>query len=477
MDCPRLLDSSLGEVARLHPISLSIHQCLAPLSWAEMKLPPADPEVNVRQLIEIFGPDDTLGVYRVTAVDTDYATGVRTLSLDHGFATLSDDIAPGGEEVFFTGSVRGVLEHLLTHQTGQPRWSLGNCDAPEDYQIVYQYGYENLMTAILSVSGSLPEGYAWRFEMSGAWVMHLEKLSSEEICEARLTRDLRSAQVNIDTADLCTRVFPFGAVVEDVRVDLTSRLGAAYVDADTTGTWGVVARSFTEPKIDNAPLLEQIARQYLEKRKDPVVSVRLSALALSEATGEPLDRFRPGALCRLPLPEAGIALAERVVEVEYPDLISRPREAILTLANRRKSAEDELTALMRENTFQILAGSGGYMTTTMAYSGAGCTNSPSEESLYITEEFVVIDSVVLTITLPYRIPTVWVRVDGTLLPGSIQSSSGITRSLDITPYLTRDAGNAIAIGKHSFSIAPARDSDVSYEATVRIVALMKSSAV
>ena len=474
---PRLLSNSLTETARLHPISLSIHHRLQPLSYAEMTLPATDPEIGPRQLIELFGPDGSLGVFRVTAVTADHAAQTQHVTLDHAFATLADSIAPGGEAVTYAGTVRQVLEHLLSHQNGYPRWVLGQCDAPGDYQIVYQYGYENLMTALLRVAQTLPEGYAWQFEMGPSWVLHLVKLPTEAQCEARLTRNLRSAEVTVDTSDLCTRVYPFGGVVDDVRIDLTSRLGVAYVDSDTVNKWGVISRTFTEPKIDNAPLLEQIARRYLEQRKDPITSVRLSALALSEATGEPLDRFSPGMLCRLPLPEQGIALAERIVEVEYPDLVSRPTEAILTLANRLPAAEDELNALLRENTYQILAGSGGYMTTTLSYSGYGCTDQPDVKRLNITEDFVVIDSVILTITLPYRIPTIWVRVDGVLLPGSIQSSSGITRSINITDYLTRDAGNAILRGEHTFAIAPARDSDVYYEATVRIVALMKSTAV
>lgn len=474
---PRLLSPSLTETARLHPISLSIHHRLQPLSYAEMTLPATDVQIEPRQLIELFGPDGSLGVYRVTAVSADHVDQTQRLALDHAFATLSDDVAPGSEAVTFAGTVRQVLEHLLTHQNGTPRWTLGQCDAPGDYQIVYQYGYENLMTALLRVAQTLPEGYAWQFEMGSAWVLHLVRLPTEAQCEARLTRNLRAAQVTVDTSDLCTRVYPFGGVVDDVRIDLTSRLGVPYVDGDTVGKWGVISRTFTEPKIDNAPLLEQIARRYLEQRQDPVTSVRLSALALSEATGETLDRFAPGYLCRLPLPEQGIALSERIVEVEYPDLVSRPTEAILTLANRLPAAEDELNSLLRENTYQILAGSGGYMTTTMLYSGSGCTNSPSVKKLVITDEFVVIDSVVLTITLPYSVPTIWVRVDGQLLPGSIQSSSGRVRSLNITSYLSRDAGNAIAVGEHSFSIAPARDYNVDYEASIRIVALMKSTAV
>ena len=37
---------------------------------------------------------------------------------------------------------------------------------------------------------------------------------------------------------------------------------------------------FAEPQIDNAPLLEQIARRYVEKRKNPVISVQLDALTV-----------------------------------------------------------------------------------------------------------------------------------------------------------------------------------------------------
>ncbi len=448
-----------------------MEQRLTPLSWAEMTLPKTDPEVQVRQLVELYDHEQSLGVYRVCAVSTQYEDGARHVTLEHGLSVLSDSIAPGGEETVIAGSVRTVVNHLLSHQTASPRWQLGECDAPEAYQITYQYGYENLLTALLSVSGTLPEGYGWRFEQRTLpWTLHLVKLSDAPECELRLSRNLRRAAVTVDATDLCTRVYPFGAVVNKVRVNLASRLGQLFVDADTTGTWGVVCQTFQEPAIDNPALLEQIARRYLEKRKQPIVSVQLSALSLKQFTGEALDRFQIGSLCLLPMPEWNQTIRERVIQIHYPDLVTRPGEAVLTLANRRPAAEDELTSLMQENRFATYVESGGYIPTALSYTGSGRADAPGMHTLDLSQGYTLINSVILTIKLETPVPTVNIRVDGQPLPGSAQSSDGYTRILDITPYLTH-SGPHVAPTEHTFSIAPVSAEPISYTATAEVMAV------
>ena len=70
---PRLLDDHLHEVTRLHPLQLSLHLTLAPLSTAEMRLPHEAPALFVRDLVELYDEQGSVGIFRVTAVQGSWA--------------------------------------------------------------------------------------------------------------------------------------------------------------------------------------------------------------------------------------------------------------------------------------------------------------------------------------------------------------------------------------------------------------------
>ena len=322
---PRLLDEGFREAARLHPARLSVTLNLRPLSRATLLLPPGE-RVSLRQWVELFTPQGSAGVFRVTEVSEAPGEGCEATLL-HGAVSLADALLPGSGEL--TGSGAQVLAALLS---GQSLWAPGEVELPEDRPLACAYNNSNLLTALGNLLDELPE-YGLCFDQSALpWKIHLRRLDGADACECRLTRNLRSLTVSVDDSELCTRVY------------MNSR--PAPVDAASAAVWGPVSRHLTANRRLNAEALTALARQYLERHSEPAVTVALDALDLHRATGEAFDRFPPGRICRVALPLDGRVIRQRVVAVRYDDVYGEPERAVVTLANRARDTADYVGGLM-----------------------------------------------------------------------------------------------------------------------------------
>ena len=312
---PRLLTPDLAEKARLRPSAGSATMSLEPLSTASLTLPEGEPEAAVRDFIELYGPDGSLGVFRVSAA-RGVCGGARQLQLEHGACTLGDCVT--APDTVLTGSARAMLEALLRCQS-RVYWALGDVEITESLADI-DAGGASVLEAVVALARALPEAMLCFDQTAFPWRLHLRRKPTSVGSECRLNRNLQGVTVTVDDASLCTRV-----TIEDGE-------GArATYDADTIGTWGAVHR-FIAAQTDDAA---SEARRYLDEHKHPAVSVELDALALSRLTGEPRDRFTLGHLCRAALPEWGTVMDERIVTVAYPDLYGQPGLARLTLCSRR----------------------------------------------------------------------------------------------------------------------------------------------
>lgn len=443
---PRLLNDHMTESARLSPLQVSLHLRLAPLSTAEMVLPHDAPELYVRDLVELYDEHGSVGVFRVTSVQEELGR-TRRIQLEHSFSTLQDTvIAAQG----FTGTVRETLTHLLAQQS-LLRWTLGDVELPEDMTIIYATEYANLLTAIQTLLDMLPEGYAPFFEQDGsAWLVHLRALSDEDACEGRLSRNLQSLQVDTDSSRLCTRVYPFGAEVESSRINLVPLEGTDHLCSDAESTWGVISRTFENDLIFDVPTLKSVAEMYLARHAQPETTITVNAVDLSTATGEDIDFFRLGRMCRLALPDFGQTLRHRIIAIDKEDVYGAPGQVVLTLTNRLSSRNEteEIDELVR----QVTAGKllGGTVTevenTNRAY---GSFNSPVVHYFTIEDWASVLD-VRITFKADSGASIRDVRVDS-IPPEDEVWKAG---SFSAMPYLTRDDLGQIAQGEHWVSFLP-----------------------
>ena len=398
---PRLMDAQMREAARLHPSLVSLTETLAPLSTAEMTLPEGEMPVTVGMFVALHTAAGPAGVYRVESV-TQLAGGEggQQLLLRHGLCTLADDILPGVTETPPSATLPEVMADLLSRQTAH-RWRLGA--APDTLCAACTWENENLLTALLSLAQPLT-GYMWDFDFSAfPWTLSLVPLP-EEVCEIRAGRSLLSARITVDRTDLCTRIYPLG--YGEGADQLTIRRangGTRFLTADTVGVWGMVKRVWMDRSITSAETLKAAAEAVLEKRKHPIVTVEADAEELSSATGEALDRFRLGAVCRMPLHDWGVMVDERVTALHRPDVYGEPTRVTVTLAKRTASAVDEISALARDSSIAMLYAQGAPSESSIHF-GDNCDPAhPARLRFFVDEDAVHVNRVRAVFTVePFR---------------------------------------------------------------------------
>ena len=323
---PRLLDSSLNELARLQPSRLSVTENLTPLSTAELTLPMSEATPVVRQFVELYDQNGSMGIYRVAAARTDYGQ-MQTVSLEHGICTLEDCTAP--EEAELSGSMRAILATILSWQH-DVWWQLGDVDVPGIFSL--SAGNQIALQALIDAA-ALCYGYALVFDQTTSpWTLHLKALPAEVTSECRLARNVSSVGIAWDESELCTRV-------------TSSLLENGYMDGPTASEWGVISRPLDVTEDATAEAAAQLAAEYLDAHKDPRISVEIDALELGALTGEPYDSFALGGLCRVALPDWGVTAIERIVSAYRPDVYGAPEEVQLTLSTMVRSTQASLAGL------------------------------------------------------------------------------------------------------------------------------------
>lgn len=445
---PRLMDRQLREVARLRPAQLSMTLNLTPLSTAEMTLAEDDAAVAVGMFVELYDAAGSAGIFRVSEVERRYGgDGGQVVRLEHGLCTLGDDVLPGYVELGGAQApTASVLQALLARQTGG-YWALGDCEYADQY--AYSFENENLLTAIASIAEPLPGEPVWAFDQSALpWRLHLRRSSDTDACECRMNRNLTCARVTIDRTALCTRIYPlgYGEGADQLHIGSVNG-GQKHLDADTIGTWGVAASTYVEPGITDAATLKAAAESVLARTKDPVVTLTLEAEELYALTGEEADRFRLGRLCRVPLPDWGVTMDERVISIRRPDVYGAPEKVRVTLANRARTATETLAALSRKASIGALYSQGAASEYSVHF-GDNCDAAhPARLRFYIDEDAVHVNKVAVRFTLEdFRGYTRSASAGGTgsIASGSIRVNASVPGQSLSTGYQI----GAVASGYH-----------------------------
>lgn len=335
MILPRLLDKNLNEIARLHPTSAMATLSLTPLSTASIVLPDdEDAKPEIRQYVELFSERESLGIFRISEIRSEYGTS-RTLSLEHAIATLDDSLTD--EDETLSGGMKAIMQAILAHQS-VAHWQVGQVDDTKtDYSI--STGYSSCLQVLQEVAKQAENCYLAFDQSSYPWTVSLLRLPDGVKSECRITRNIEDVSVSFDDSSLCTRVY-------------SSQLEGGHMDADTVSTWGIVSQAIQLDDKETQAKNTEIAQTYLEENKNPAVSVEIGAIRLAEITGEPLDSFSLGYLCRVALPEWGIAMDERVITMGFSDLVGDPMRVRLTLSSKQDNASVAL-AMITKTTRQL----------------------------------------------------------------------------------------------------------------------------
>lgn len=443
---PRLLDAQCRERTRLAPLSAALHRKLLDLSEAELRLAPDAPPIAPRALIEMYDVQGSAGIFRVSATD-ESADGTRILRLTHTLSTLADSTtAP----LSVTGTVRQALSQLLARQI-VPLWSLGDVDTPDSMTVLLATDYTDLLTALRQLLSLLPEGYALAFDQSVLpWVLHLRALSDDVACEGRLSRNVHDVRYVQDTSRLCTRVYPFGVTAEDQPLSLMPLLGTDHLDSAAQSEWGIISHTLRSEHIYDTATLRDVAQRYLAVHAVPDVTVTVRAADLSRATGEALDAFRLGTMCRLCVSTLKRCLTMRIVSIDDDDVYGAPGCMTLTLTNRLHpvSGSAEIDLLLRQVTADKLLG-GTVATVEDKNRAHGSVPSPVVH-YFTVEDWPAVLDVQVSFTPDSGVSISDLRVDDVYPPDDTWRSGHFSAM----PYLRRDAQGSIAQGEHKLILHP-----------------------
>lgn len=233
-----------------------------------------------------------------------------------------------------------VSELLDNHQSVQ-RWEMGECAVTS--ALGFTFSNENLLHAVLRSTHSVSTPVAWSFDQSSSpWKLHLTALSQSPSCELRLSRNIAGLRVTVDRGDMYTALTPIGK--DGAAIDGINGGSPQLVSAGAA-VWGKVARVYRDADEDDLLSLKAAAESELSRHDAPIVSVEVDALELSRQTGEALDKLTLGALCRIPLPEKGIALEERIIGILWEDVLHEPDKMKVFMANRLQNASGLLAGI------------------------------------------------------------------------------------------------------------------------------------
>lgn len=398
MKNPILLDrSSLAAMGTLRPASLSVSQVTEGLDTASMMMVIGDgPDVTVGSWVRVFTPHGDAGVYVAQETGTNLMDGTRTVELEHAFGLLGGEIIYGeitpdtvlGGANHKTVPVGDLIRYALDRQT-ETVWQLGRCEF-DDAQ-GWTFTNPTILDVLETVTDSLQD-WAWTFDMSRLpFVVNLVKWQKTPTCEMRMTRNISSMQITVDRSSMATRLYPIGNNGMTIG-------DPAYVEKNV-GAWGLVAKMETDVSIEDAGLLRAWGEARLEQLCEPLVSVSINGLDWSGATGEPMDRLAIGTVCRVPLPEYGTTVMERITQLTWQDLVADETSVQITMANQR----DGITNVVRQ----------------LKKSGGAGSKAAAKEDKKMWTEFVKTDE---------RIGLEAYRIDGlqTAYSGLIVTADSIT---------------------------------------------------
>ena len=284
-------------------------------------------------------------VWRVRSIDTQYDTNTRTVQLEHVINKLKDRLMFGEiKPTDISGttsnpSASQTIRYILSYQDD---FVLGTVE--RDRSNPYGFNGDSLYAALETISQSLTE-CLWEYDFSKyPFTLNLRSISMDVVSEMRTDRNIRTLKRTVDRSRMYTRHYPIGKEDLHISGDFVGK---------NEGIYGIICKTETDQSIDTEAALRAWATERLNRHCEPLVTVTVSGFDLSEATGEPLDKFVIGKACRIPLPEYDTTIIERVSKLTYPDVINEPENVTVTLANELP----DVASIIRQE--QQKAASGG----------------------------------------------------------------------------------------------------------------------
>ena len=293
-------------------------------------------------------------VWRVRSIQDEFGSGSATVQLEHIINTLRDKILFGEITAETITGVAGAttctalqaVSYILAQQSD---WVLDDFDY-SSVTNAYKFDGDNLFDALERVSETLEDPW-WSFDTTVyPFKLSITHKQSGTACEMRPGRNLVSVSRTIDKNGMYTRFWPIGK--EDLHIS------GNYVEKNV-GLYGAIDHVETDTTRETVAELTAWANERLARHAEPRVTSTADGLELADATGEPLDRLTLGRICRMPLPEYGTTIEERINELNYRDKIHQPKVVRVTMGNQQDDIMKLIADEMKNGAGPIGSGRGG----------------------------------------------------------------------------------------------------------------------
>lgn len=325
----RLNGHSLQEAGRFSPESMPLTLCERQ-SQASIAIGPEVPEIIVGDWLQDMDEPGEGIVWRVKTVEKQPLLESRTVQLEHLINTLKDELMFGevtpktitGNNSAVNCTAGEAIAYILGRQG---IWTLGSIDsAYSGVSNPYSFNGESLFAALENVTASLEDAY-WEYSFDTfPFVLSIKKLDSTVDSEMRASRNIQTLRYTVDRSRMYTRFYPIGKNNLHIDGDYVSR---------NEETYGTISKVETDQSKSTKAELLRWANERISRHCEPSVTVTIAGLELSEATGEPLDHFTINKKCRVPLPDYGTTITEKVTKLQWADKIKEKEKVTVTLAN------------------------------------------------------------------------------------------------------------------------------------------------
>ena len=319
-------------------------------STASMTLGPDAPEINVGDWVKDETEPGKGIVWRVKTVDEAVETQTRTVQLEHVVQSLKDrvlfgEVKPGtitGNSNDKKCTAKQAAAYAIARQSD---WKLG--DMASNPTNPYSFNGENIYAALEMITSSLAD-MQWEYDLSAyPFTLHIRKQPASGFAgEMRMNRNITTMRRQIDRSRMYTRIYPIGKDNLHISGDYLSK---------NESTWGIVCKVETDQTKENDAQLRAWAQERLNRHCEPLVTITITGLDLSRATGEALDKITLGKRCRVPLPDKGITITERVTKLQWSDKIKKPDEFTVTMANNT----EDIASIVNRIQDEVSSGRGG----------------------------------------------------------------------------------------------------------------------
>lgn len=332
--------------SRFVPESMSLSLTHNGISTANMTVGPDAPTMAVNDWLQDNTEPGAGIVWRVKGIDTDMQAQTRTIQLEHVIATLKDVLLfgetttkaiSGGNNATSSQTIAYVLR-------GQSIWQVGTISLGRS--LPYNFNNTTAYDAIMTVCNTL-DNWIMEYDLTSLpFKLSVRAASNVVACELREMRNLTSVRRSVDRTNMYTRFYPVGANNMHISGNYVSR---------NEGTYGVISKTEADQSITSEAMLRAWAEERLRRHAEPNVTVTISGVDLSSASGESLDKIRLGMMCRVPLPEYNTTITERVVKLQWPDKMREPARFTATLANQLQ----DVASVIQRMSSQSARSSGG----------------------------------------------------------------------------------------------------------------------